>query len=293
MKKTFLFLWLIVQSSLSAHTVILKDLKVLYGIVTSIDGQFITLNSDKGPKKIRKDLVGKIIIQEVKDETALKKFLKKVKEANPGYVAPSESAPPPPPSTYIEDIVFENAKNLLAEIEEEENTQALKEKSSSALRKSLLFPGLGEYSLENKKMGIFYGSIFILSLGGLAYSQTVVNHSHSEYKENISENIRLAYTLYNPLLSESKSVEFYTYSLLQQQSSYKEFQEAGQMRNAIAIIPITIYALQFLHTYLNVKSIIGEKKVNIQVGFAPMRENAFYEPRVSSWGGIIGVSFQF
>ena len=76
MKKTFLFLWLIVQSSLSAHTVILKDLKVLYGIVASIDGQFITLNSDKGPKKIRKDLVGKIIIQEVKDETALKKFLK-------------------------------------------------------------------------------------------------------------------------------------------------------------------------------------------------------------------------
>ena len=73
MKKTFLFLWLIVQSSLSAHTVILKDLKVLYGIVASIDGQFITLNSDKGPKKIRKDLVGKIIIQEVK-------------EANPGYV---------------------------------------------------------------------------------------------------------------------------------------------------------------------------------------------------------------
>ena len=77
---------MIVQSSLSAHTVILKDLKVLYGIVASIDGQFITLNSDKGPKKIRKDLVGKIIIQEVKDETALKKFLKKVKEANPGYV---------------------------------------------------------------------------------------------------------------------------------------------------------------------------------------------------------------
>jgi len=119
MKKIFLFVWLFVHSSLFAHTIILKDLKVLYGMVTSIDGQFITFNSEKGPKKIRKDLVGKIIIQEVKDDGTLKKFLKKVKEANPNYVAPSESAPPPPPSTYIEDIVFENAKNLLAEIEEE------------------------------------------------------------------------------------------------------------------------------------------------------------------------------
>ncbi|MBK8398509.1 MAG: hypothetical protein IPL26_25100 [Leptospiraceae bacterium] len=56
-------------------------------------------------------------------------------------------------------------------------------------------------------MGFFYGSIFILSLGGLAYSQSVVNHSYTEYKDTVSENIRLAYTLYNPLLSETKSLE--------------------------------------------------------------------------------------
>ena len=278
---------------LYAHTIITKDLKVLYGNVSSTEGQFILFLSEKGTKKIRKDIVGKIIIQDIKDETLLKKFLKKVKEANPGYVAPSESSPPPPPSTYIDDIVFENAKNLIAEIEEEEKAQALKEKSSTALRKSLIFPGLGQYSLENKKTGIFYGSIFILSLGGLAYSQNLLNHTHSDYKETVSENVKLAYTLYNPLLSDTKSIEFYTYSLLQQQASYKEFQEAGQMRNTFAIIPITIYALQFLHTYWNVRSIVGEKKVDIKVGFAPMRENSFDEPKASSWGGVISVSYQF
>ncbi|MDX1960654.1 MAG: DUF5683 domain-containing protein [Leptospiraceae bacterium] len=281
----------IMGNSLYAHTIITKDLKVLYGNVSSTEGQFITFNSDKGPKKIRKDLVGKIIIQDIKDETFLKKLLKKVKEANPGYLAPSESSPPP--STYIEDIVFENAKNLLLEIEEEEKAQALKEKSSAAIRKSLIFPGYGQYYLENKKTGIFYGSIFILSLGGLAYSQNLVNQSYAEYKDTVSQNVRLAYTLYNPFLTDTKSIEFYTYSLLQQQASYKEFQDAGQMRNALAIVPITIYALQFLHTYWNVRSFVGEKKVDVKLGFAPMRENNFYESKTSSWGGIINVTFQF
>ena len=277
---------------LYAHTIITKDLKVLYGNVSSTEGQFILFLSEKGTKKIRKDIVGKIIIQDIKDETLLKKFLKKVKEANPGYMAPSESSPPPP-STYIDDIVFENAKNLIAEIEEEEKAQALKEKSSSALRKSLIFPGLGQYSLENKKTGIFYGSIFILSLGGLAYSQNLVDNSHYDYKETVSENVKLAYTIYNPLLSDTKSIEFYTYSLLQQQASYKEFQDAGQMRNTLAIVPIMIYALQFLHTYWNVRSIVGEKKVDVKLGIAPIRENFFYEAKASSWGGIISVSYQF
>jgi hypothetical protein len=280
-------------NSLYAHTIITKDLKVLYGNVNSTEGQFITFNSEKGVKKIRKDMVGKIIIQDIKDEVFLKKLLKKVKEANPGYVAPSESSPPPLPSTFVDDIVFENAKNLLLEIEEEEKALALKEKSSSALRKSLIFPGLGQYSLENKKTGIFYGSIFILSLGGLVYSQNLVNQTHSDYKETVSENVKVAYTLYNPLLSDAKSIEFFSYSLLQQQASYKDFQESQELRNTLALVPITIYVLQFLHTYWNVRSFLGEKKVDLKLGFAPLRENFLNETTVSSWGGIISVSYRF
>jgi len=169
----------------------------------------------------------------------------------------------------------------------------LKEKSSSALFKSLLFPGLGEYSLENKKTGIFYSSIFLFSLGGLAYSQNLVNNSVANYKETVSQNTQLAFTLYNPLLTEAKSIEFYSYSLFHQQNAYGESANATQIRNSIAVLPVAIYLLQFLHTYWNVKSYTGEKKANIKVGFSPTREKPVFEATTSSWGGILYVSYEF
>ena len=122
MKKLILFLVCGIIE-LSAHTIIFKDMKVVYGIVSSQDGSYIYMMSDTGKKQIRKDLVGKIIIQDIKDDTVLKKFLKKVREAYPAYVAPSPSEPPP--SKTIEDVEYESAKILISEIEEEEKIQAI------------------------------------------------------------------------------------------------------------------------------------------------------------------------
>lgn len=292
MKKIFFFILILIQNNLFSHTIILKDLKVFYGIIGSMNGAFVNFNSDKGPKKVRKDMVAKIIFQDVKDEQTLKKFLKKVKADNPNYVAPNESAPLPP-SADTSDIEFESAKNLLAEIEEEEKVQALREKSSSALLKSLTFPGRGEYSFENKKTGIFYGSIFLFSLAGLGYSQHLVNNSRMDYEKTISQNVQWAYTVYNPRFSEVKSLEFYAYSFFQQQSAYSEFLDAGQLRNSLAAASVGVYLIQFLHTYWNVRSIANEKKVNVKVGFTPVRENNFLGMQASSWNGIFSISYQW
>lgn len=264
MKKLILFLVCGIIE-LSAHTIIFKDLKVVYGIVSSQDGSYIYMMSDTGKKQIRKDLVGKIIIQDIKDDTVLKKFLKKVREAYPAYVAPSPSEPPP--SKTIEDVEYESAKILISEIEEEEKIQALREKSRSAMTNSFLFPGWGQSTLGNPKWGILYASTFLLLTGAVISQEVSARNANSQYKDTVAEGKQFAY-LYNPDLTTSKSAEYFLFNYLRETNSYSDFEEKARIRNQYGAGVLGIYLLNLIHTYIEVRSIRQEKQGNIKVGFS-------------------------
>ena len=263
MKKLIFFLCGIIE--LSAHTIIFKDLKVVYGIVSSQDGNYIYMMSETGKKQIRKDLVGKIIIQDVKDDAVLKKFLKKVRETYPNYVAPSRSEPIA--SKTIEDVEYESAKILISEIEEEEKIQALREKSRSAMTNSFLFPGWGQSTLGNHKLGIFYASTFLLLTGASIAQEVVAGNAHSHYKDIVSEGKQFAY-LYNRDLVTSKSAEYFLFNYLRETNSYSDFEEKARIRNQYIAGAVGIYLLNLIHTYYEVRSIRKEKQGNMIVGFS-------------------------
>jgi hypothetical protein len=118
-----LIIYLLFVADTSAHTVVLKDLSVVFGQVQRQDGEYIYLKSDKGMKQIPKKDVGKILFQDIKDEAKLKKIIKKVrKKQNPSVQTPRN---PDPPSQNLADFEIESAKYILAEIEREEREEIL------------------------------------------------------------------------------------------------------------------------------------------------------------------------
>jgi hypothetical protein len=264
LKKIILLLFCGIME-LSAHTIIFKDLKVVYGVVSSQDGKYIYFQSDTGKKQIRKDLVGKIIIQDIKDDTTLKKFLKKVRDTYPNYVPPSPSEPPP--SKTIEDVEYESAKILISEIEEEEKILALKEKSRTAMTNSFLFPGWGQSTLGNSKWGIFYGSTFLLVMGAAIAQEVATRNAYSQYKSLVSEGKQFAY-LYNPEMDTTKSAEYFLWNYERETNSYTSFEEKARIRNQLVAGSVGLYLLSILHTYIEVRSIQQERQGNVKVGFS-------------------------
>ncbi len=278
-------------SSVFSHTIFMRDMKVVYGIVYSQDGQYVYFNSQEGKKKLRKDTISKILIQDVTDETTLKSILKKVKRDNPGYVSPNLNEPPP--STNIANLEVESTKYLLAEIEEEERVLVIKEKGRTAVLRSLYLPGYGEYTIGKERTGIVYGSLFGSALAAAAFFHSRAQSSYSKYTGTVSENVKYAY-IYNPYFSEQKSIAYFGYSLMQQNIAYHDYEKRIATRNAFGAAALGIYLIQIFHTVRDVKSLPAGNADRLKVDLFPVRESLTAFGRAESgWGFHFSVSSQF
>lgn len=289
--KIFTAVFYFAASSVFPHTIFMRDLKVIYGIVYSQDGQFVYFNSHEGKKKLRKDTISRILIQDVTDETALKSILKKVKRDNPGYVTPNLKEPPP--STNIANLEVESTKYLLTEIEEEERVLVVKEKGRTAVLRSLYLPGYGEYTIGKEKTGIIYGSLFGSALAAAAYFHSRAQSSYSKYTGTVSENVKYAYII-NPYFSEQKSTAYFGFSLMQQSAAYHDYEKRIATRNALGAAALGIYLIQIFHTLRDVQSLPAGSSERLKVDLFPVRESMTAFGRAESgWGIHFSVSSQF
>ena len=81
MKVVVILVLFLFSIPLFSHTIVFKDLQVLKGIVYKQDDSYIYFKTED--VKVRKDAIGTIVIQDIKDDSVLKKLLKKVKEKFP------------------------------------------------------------------------------------------------------------------------------------------------------------------------------------------------------------------
>lgn len=278
-------------SSLFSHTIFMRDLKVIYGIVYSQDGQYVYFNSNDGKKKLRKDTISKILIQDVTDETTLKSILKKVKRDNPGYVSPNLNEPPP--STNIVNLEVESTKFLLAEIEEEERVLVVKEKGRTAVLRSLYLPGYGEYTIGKERTGIVYGSLFGSAIAAAAFFHSRAQSSYGKYSSTVSDNVKYAY-IYNPYFSEQRSIAYFGFSLMQQSAAYNDYERRIAARNTFMGAALSIYLIQIFHTMRDVQSLPAGNAEKLKVDLFPIRESMTAFGRAESgWGFHFSVSSQF
>jgi hypothetical protein len=263
-----------------AHTIIFKDLRVVYGTVTSQTGQYLLFTSDGGNKKVRKDTIGKIIIQDVKDPEMLKKFLKKVKDSYPNYVTPK--ATELPPSVIVTDIEYESAKILVKEIEEEERVAALNAKTRGAILGAFLFPGRGQYLLESPKTGILYGTLFWSLVAGATYQHFQAVSKNELYRKRIASSYRDSF-FYNPYLDDARSVEFFLYGNQIHRNIFDDYQSSLNMRNQLIAGAVGVYLVQLFHTMYSVKLIRAESE-NLKLSF--MFFPARLDPNLGSSAGM-------
>ena len=124
MKVVVILVLFLFSIPLFSHTIVFKDLQVLKGIVYKQDDSYIYFKTENGNKdvKVRKDAIGTIVIQDIKDDSVLKKLLKKVKDKFPNYKQPAKDSPSKdsPPQEDLADVEIQNINSLLVEIEEDE-----------------------------------------------------------------------------------------------------------------------------------------------------------------------------
>jgi hypothetical protein len=238
-----LIIFFLFVTQLTAHTVFLKDLNVVYGQVQRQDGENIYLKSEKGMKLIPKKNVAKILFQDINDEDKLKKILKKIRnEQRPSAKIPKK---PDPPSTNLEDIEIESAKYMLAEIAREEKEEILQE----SMLKSIIFPGLGHLHSGRDKTGYFYSTLFIASLGSIAYSTWEVSNAQNEYKDTV-QNVTQTAILFNPNLDREISLRHYLYANQRVGDSVNQVNRAKNNQRIAIGSAVGIYLIQLTHNYL-------------------------------------------
>ncbi len=253
MKVVVILVLFLFSIPLFSHTIVFKDLQVLKGIVYKQDDSYIYFKTENGNKdvKVRKDAIGTIVIQDIKDDSVLKKLLKKVKDKFPNYKQPAKDSPSKdsPPQEDLADVEIQNINSLLVEIEEDEKLNTIKLKRRDALFKSFLFPGLGHFELERKAPGYFYAGTFLAFTLGAIYQNQKMNEEFSKYEKSVSTNLYLSF-LYNPNFIESKAINSYLLSYQLDRAAFQNFENAEGIRNQIAAGAVAVYLIQIVHTYL-------------------------------------------
>jgi hypothetical protein len=162
-----ILLLLLVAMPLGAHTVILRNGKVLYGNVSQQDRSNIYLLIKGKKETISKRNVLKILFQEVKDKPAIKKIIRveiiKKKRVN-------EEA----------DIEIVNYDEYMKEILAEESQRKLRWEMSW---RSAILPGWGHWHGNQSVRGSIYGTLYLASLGS-AFSFSQQNKkAYSDYND--------------------------------------------------------------------------------------------------------------
>lgn len=255
MKYILLFLfYLAPYGLLYSHTIIFKDLQVVYGIVYKQDGQSIYFQTEKGPKVAKKITVARILLQDVQDNDALKKVLKKVKEDNPPRKVE------PKPSDNLADVEVESIKYILAEIEKEEKEQKKKEdlrsiheKNRESMLRAFGFPGWGHLYSGREITGYTYSSLFLLSLGGIISTSLTSERIKKDYNHWNSTALQFAF-LNNPVLDTDISTNYFIYSIFAANQKYNEHTRSIHRQNSSVYITLGLYTIQIIHNYLSGKT---------------------------------------
>ncbi|WCL47785.1 hypothetical protein [Leptospira sp. GIMC2001] len=237
------------NSNLFSHTLFMKDLNIIYGIVYKQDSDHVYLNSSNGSKKIPKDNIAKILVQDIKDEDKLKKILIKVRKEFPQSSKSEKTVQKiPEPSTTYKDIEIESAKNILAEIEVEEK-QIIHENS---IFRSLVLPGWGHFYNKNDNWGYFFSSAFMLSLGATVHGSMEVNRAESNYQSTVNE-VSTTAILINPNFRRDTSLVHYIYAIQRVESSSQGISRAQINQRNTMISVLGIYMIQVAHNYFTSK----------------------------------------
>lgn len=241
--------------SVYSHTIILKDLTVVYGIVYKQDSDNVYFNSDKGQKFVPKSKVGKILIQDVKENDKLKILIKKVKTESDSENSKDKIVDVPKPSGNLKDIEVENVKYLIEEIEEEERQDLKKE----AMFRSFVFPGWGLIHSGSPKIGYSYATAFIASLGAVIYTSIDVNRKQTNYLKTNQKSVENSFIL-NPQLDRTLSLNLYLYSSDLSNKAFAEKNQAITQQRVALFSLVGIYLAQILHTYISTPSLSIDNK---------------------------------
>jgi hypothetical protein len=259
MKCLYIIIFLI-HFPIFSHTIIFKDLKVVQGIVYKQDNSYVYFHSNKGEKKVSKDSVGKIIVQDISDTETLKKLLGKVKHDFPDY-KPSEKKSLQISENMV-DIEIVSIKEILAEIEKEEEERMKKEqkllrenkriesqsKHKDAILKALILPGWGHVKLNKENQGYMYGSLFAILTFATSYQNYKADLAHRTYDSTVSNGLVTSF-LFNPASSKENSMIGYTYTRIQDAKAYHSYEEILQIRNNFALGMLSVYLIQLAHCY--------------------------------------------
>lgn len=131
-----------------AHTIILRNGQVIYGEVVQQDRQSIYVAMKGGKKTFLKATVLKILFQEVKEETAIKRIIR------------AEIARQQPASTE-EDIKIVDFNDYMKEVIAEEGQRRTQDTRRGALWRSALLPGWGQWHVDRPGRGSTYAGLFV------------------------------------------------------------------------------------------------------------------------------------
>lgn len=134
-----------------AHTVILRNGQVIYGEVVQQDRQNIYVAVKGGKKSFTKSMVLKILFQEVKEDATLKRIIRV-------EIAKQQ------PANEEEDIKIVDFNEYVKEVVKEEKIRQQDDLRRSALWRSALLPGWGQWYAGQTTRGGIYGGMFLTSL---------------------------------------------------------------------------------------------------------------------------------